>query len=106
LNRADVFELLGKGPFHNKVTSILAKNLLTGGDVVINITGDGDIFNGGIFKPGYVAKTIIDGTVHTVGEGESFFQSPDLIGQWPQDRANNYVWKDLVERIIKDCGCK
>lgn len=91
--------------WHNNVTSFVANNLLTGGVVVVNVTGDGYSDDGGFFKSGYVAKTLIGDTVHTVGEGNSALQSSQYKEiQSLLDWATGKVWAPLVENVIKKAG--
>ena len=61
------------------------------------------------FYPGYVARQVINGVVHTYGEGLNPLQSPAFIPQWIQDIGNQAVWgwqmNDLIRKAIFQCGC-
>ena len=89
-------------PFANPVTSYLTKDLNTGLPLVVNITGPGSAF-----PPGYVARMVKNGVLHTYGEGGNWQQAPNLSGQVTQDFFNWLVWTRQSERLVQKAqqGC-
>jgi hypothetical protein len=89
----------------NPVTSYLTTDLNTGTPLVVNITGVGSQFS-----PGYVARQVRNGAVHTYGEGQNFWQSPLIFGQPAQDFANWWVWgrqmRSIVDKTQSRCSCE
>ena len=82
----------------NFVTSYTTSNHTTGGGIVVNTAGVND---GSAFCPGYVARYVNNGMVHTVGEGINPTQAisaADLA-------AEHLVWGPDLERIINECKC-
>jgi RHS repeat-associated protein len=86
--------------FHNNVTSFATPNLLTGGTVILNMTGDGGFFQGGFFNSGYVAKTLINGVVHTVGEGNSWIQANMMPFNNAMNEKTKSVWDEIIMNSI------
>jgi hypothetical protein len=88
----------------NPVTSYLTTDLNTGLPLVVNITGPNSAFS-----PGYVAREVANGFVHTYGEGLNPWQSPAATAGWGQDFANDFVWgqqmDDFIRRSRSNCGC-
>jgi RHS repeat-associated protein len=88
----------------NPVTSYLTTDLNTGLPLVVNITGPNSAFS-----PGYVAREVANGFVHTYGEGLNPWQSPAATAGWGQDFANDFVWgqqmDDFIRRARSNCGC-
>ena len=83
----------------NWVKSYLTTNLKTGQQLVVNITGPDSRFG-----PGYVARTVTDGVVHTYGEGTHWIQSfivPSLV----KTVANELVWGMQMKQFVIDCSC-
>ena len=81
---------------NNWVTSYLTSNIDNGDPVVVNVT-DGK----SLFSPGYTARTVSNGYVHTYGEGEAWSQAVPLLpgaGNW-------YYWKRQMERMVEECSC-
>jgi RHS repeat-associated protein len=92
-------------PRRNRVTSYVTTDLNTGLPLIVNMsTGTGSAFH-----PGYVARLVKNGGLHTYGEGGNWQQSPFLGGQAIQDFGNWLVWtkqsKQLVENAQAGCGC-
>jgi hypothetical protein len=94
-------------PWANPVTSYLTTDLNTGLPLVVNVTGPGSAF-----PPGYVARLVKNGGLHTYGEGGNWQQSPRLSGQGIQDFFNRKVWGKQSERLVRraqsasSCGCE
>ncbi|MBC5765830.1 hypothetical protein [Ramlibacter albus] len=84
----------------NIVTSFLTNDLNTGAQLVVNITGPGSRFG-----PGYVARTVTDGVLHTYGEGTNFIQS-SLMPSLLTAVANEYVWGREMKMIVQRCTCR
>ena len=93
-NNAEVF---GKA---NWVTSYLTADLKTGKQLVVNVTGPGSAFG-----PGYVARGIKDGVVHTYGEGTHPVQS-FLVPSLVRSIANELVWGRQMKKFVDECSCK
>lgn len=91
-------------PFNNPVTSYLTNDVNTGMLLVVNITGPGSLFG-----PGYVARYVQNGVVHTIGEGLNAIQSPLVIGPLVQYAADEGLWGSQMSSIIgsakSSCGC-
>jgi len=87
-------------PFNNPVTSYLTKDINTGMDVVVNMTGPGSLFD-----PGYVARYVSNGVAHMVGEGLNAIQSPLVIGPPVQIAADELLWGRQMDGIIEKAGC-
>jgi RHS repeat-associated protein len=92
---------------NNPVTSYVTNDLNTGAPIVVNITGSGSVFG-----PGYVARTVTDGTAHTYGEGDNPQQSSmglPLFGGPINWAVNQAVWGSQMSQIIanskQQCGC-
>jgi hypothetical protein len=81
------------------VTSYITND---GGTAVVNTAGVDD---GSLFGPGYVARYVSNGKVHSVGEGANWKQSPAVTGQWMQDRANEAVWGNQMRETVSKCKC-
>lgn len=80
----------------NWVTSFLTSDLNTGVPTVVNITGANSRFS-----PGYVARTVSNGVVHTYGEGLAWSQAVP----GPRDAGNWYYWKRQMQEMVKECSC-
>ena len=90
-------EVLGSD---NPVTSYLTKDVNSGAEVVVNVTGPDSAF-----RSGYVARVVNNGVAHTYGEGTNWKQSPLLTGKLIQDLANDQVWGSQMREIIQRCTC-
>ena len=90
------------GGFDNFVTSYLTNDLVTGNPIVVNTAGVGD---GSFFGPGYVARYVEDGRVHTVGEGTNWKQSPAVTTRTFQNIGNYWVWGQQMREIVSQCMC-
>jgi hypothetical protein len=102
-------------PFNNFVTSYKTIDLRNGRPLVVNFTAPGSFFN-----PGYVAREIVDGVVHTYGEGTSLAQSgladwvitnsASMSGRVTVDYINDAIWGIQMQKFIdgnsSGCGCK
>ena len=111
-NSAEV-TLLGKSVSgKNYVTSFLTKDKASGNDLVVNITDKNSAF-----EPGYAARMVANGSVHTYGEGLDLRQSDlpkDLARAFPlagvvsiiQDLINRSVWEDQMKEWVKECKKK
>jgi RHS repeat-associated protein len=84
----------------NWVTSFLTTDLKTGGQLVVNVTGPGSAFG-----PGYVARGITNGIVHTYGEGTHAVQS-FLVPSMIRTIANELVWGRQMKSFVDECTCK
>jgi RHS repeat-associated protein len=93
-------------PRRNLVTSYVTTDLNTGLPLIVNMsTGTGSAFH-----PGYVARLVKNGGLHTYGEGGNWQQSPFLWGQAIQDFGNWLVWTKQSKRLVENaqdgwCGC-
>jgi hypothetical protein len=84
----------------NIVTSYLTTDLKTGNQLVVNVTGAGSAFG-----PGYVARWVKDGVIHTSGEGTSWIQSP-LVPASVRAIANELVWGKQMAKFVAECNCQ
>ncbi len=85
----------------NRVTSYLTSDTQTGQPVIVNVTSKGSAL-----ADGYVARTIANGAVQTVGEGTNWRQSPLLTGFDTQFMLNEVVWGGQMQTFIDECKCK
>jgi RHS repeat-associated protein len=90
---------------NNSVTSYLTMDINSGQPLVVNMTGGNSAF-----KDGYVAREVLDGVVHTYGEGNSFVQSKWGAGIAPNWAINQWIWGSQMSRIVSNakngkCGC-
>jgi chitinase len=93
-------QVLG-GLINNAVISYLTSDLKTGAPVVVNITAG----SGSNFAPGYVARTVSNGTINTYGEGQGILQSTTIWGNSTQNFFNNLVWGPEMKSAVSKCGC-
>jgi uncharacterized protein RhaS with RHS repeats len=84
---------------NNIVKSFTAKNYSSGKGVVVNTGGRTD---DSLFGPGYVARYIDNGLVHTVGEGTNPWQDIPFFSNY---LAEDF-WGPSLEKIIKECQCE
>jgi RHS repeat-associated protein len=84
----------------NPVVSYLTKDLVSGEPLVVNITNSNSQFS-----PGFVARTVSGGYLHTYGEGANFWQSRELTSPLIQDLGNWWVWSRQSKRLIGTCPC-
>jgi hypothetical protein len=101
-------------PFANFVTSYSTTDLRNGKRLVVNFTAPESFFN-----PGYVAREIVEGVVHTYGEGTSLAQSAladwlitntaSLSGLVTVDYINDAIWgtqmQTFIDRNATECAC-
>ena len=88
----------------NIVTSYLTNDLATGMQIEVNMAGRND---GSAFGPGYVARYIKAGVVHTTGEGVNWKQqAPTLSAKTLQNLGNQGVWGRQLTKFIEKCKCK
>ena len=81
----------------NWVTSYLTSDLDTGAPIVVNTTDSNSRCS-----PGYVARTVRNGVVHTYGEGFALSQAipgPQAFGNW-------FYWKRQMENIVQERSCR
>ena len=97
--RVDQFPFTGRDNF---VLSYVTQDLNNGNTVVVNTAGSGD---GSLFGPGYVARYIQNGVVHTAGEGMDPAQSGWFTTPFMQNWGNENVWGSQMDKIIKKCTC-
>ena len=83
----------------NLVTSYLTHDLKTRAPLVVNLTNSGSQFS-----PGYVARTVTGGFVHTYGEGLSVAQSPYLPLPYIQEYMNDKIWRKQMREIVDSCN--
>ena len=69
----------------------------------MNLAGIND---GSLFGPGYVARYIQSGVVHTAGEGLTDLQNPRLTGRAFQDFINQSLWGMQLDKIISSVKSK
>jgi hypothetical protein len=81
----------------NMVTSYLTSDLNTGNPIVVNVADSGSAF-----PPGYVARTVSDGVVHTYGEGLAWPQAISPL----QAAGNWWYWKRQMQRFVQECTCQ
>lgn len=96
------------GGVPNFVTSYATRDVDTGNGLAVNTAGTND---GSLFGPGYVARYVSGGSVHTSGEGLNWRQAPwvlggPVIGPLVQWGANEAVWGDQMRDIVERCSCE
>ena len=90
-NNAKVFGL------NNMVTSYVTNDLGTKLQVVVNVADPNSLL-----FPGYVARTVRNGTVRTYGEGLALEQTLPVgprLGNW-------WYWQRQMEQIVEECSCE
>ena len=84
---------------NNWVTSYLTSDRMSHRRLVVNVADSGSAF-----PPGYVARTVSDGVVHTYGEGLAWEQALPIPGL--NAVANWTVWKLQMKKFVKECSCE
>jgi len=81
----------------NMVTSYLTNDLGSRQPVVVNVADPNSLL-----FPGYIARTVKNGTVRTYGEGLDWLQVLPFgpqIGNW-------LVWELQMKRFVEECSCE